>query len=97
MNESEHTPGKWQICQTTLYRGEEMIEDESGKFIASIIERETPEETTANAKLIELAPEMLDACEKAFDSFNLDDLSNFTQEQKYAIRLLGDIILKSKE
>jgi hypothetical protein len=56
---TQHTPGKWSIDQVTLYRGEEMIIDESGKFIAGIHHRISGEEEKANAKLIAAAPEML--------------------------------------
>ena len=61
---TKHTPGPWKINQTTLYRGEEMISDESGQFIAGISNRD---ESEANAKLIAAAPEMLDALKAVYD------------------------------
>ena len=56
----KHTKGEWEIDQTTLYRGEEMIKDEAGKYICGITNRSNQKETEANAKLIAAAPELLE-------------------------------------
>ena len=56
---SKHTKGDWKIDNRTLYRGEEMIIDESGKYIASISNRN---EAEYNAKIIAEAPNLLKDC-----------------------------------
>lgn len=56
MDKQQHSPIPWQICDITLYRGEEMIKDAEGKYVCSISNRP---ESEANRNLIVVAPELL--------------------------------------
>ena len=97
---TKHTPGPWKINQTTLYRGEEMISDESGQFIAGISNRD---ESEANAKLIAAAPEMLDALKAVYDLIDSgvlvrdtskdDDFAYFT---KQSVKINNAVVLMNK-
>lgn len=67
--EHTHTPGPWQIwSEMTVGNGREftsyLIATASKEL--SIIDRNSPEEAKANARLIAAAPELLAACEMGF-------------------------------
>ena len=72
---TNHTPGPWEIDDTTLYRGEEMIKCQNGRYIAAITERYNGKvyddvQTTANSKLIAAAPLILEVLMEIIDQYD---------------------------
>jgi len=70
MSKLQHTPGPWHVDELD----DDLIYDRQGKHIATagnavqLDDRyETPEEVTANARLIAAAPQMFDALELCED------------------------------
>jgi len=88
----KHTPEPWDCLSTGdnnyVYKNEGQVLDFIYKRIADVT-------SAKDAKLITTAPILLLAAELVFDAFNLDDLSNFTQEQKHAILSLHKAIQKA--
>jgi hypothetical protein len=77
--EAKFTPSPWMIEDLTLYRGDEMIIDNNGHFIAAIMQRKKVnkmdkqdawDETNANSKLIVNAPDLFNALQDIIEQFD---------------------------
>jgi len=98
-NETNHPPAPWIIDQTTLYRGEEMIKDYKGQYVAAICERHNGKiydnnQTTANAKLIESAPLILEALQDILREYDkIGDFEGLSDLQD-SINILARKVVK---
>lgn len=64
---SDHTPGPWRVHQNTHEPYPVLIESD-GLLLASVwIGPRDVEQAQANARLIAVAPELLEVCEEIFD------------------------------
>jgi len=69
MNESNHTPGEWEIRDNDYFPNQKTIETDGSSRVIAVIDK-SDDEDLANARLIAAAPELLAACE---DLVNLWD------------------------
>jgi len=104
---TKHTPGEWYIDNGSWTQHTVGIEKwainvktKDGNFFCigdADGEHMTVEELKANAKLMAAAPDMLKACLYMIDSFDLDDKSLFTKQQKASIGYTKTAINKATE
>lgn len=90
----EHTKGPWHYTNRLVF-------EPNGICIAEAFSRgcaETPH-PEANARLIAAAPDLLEACKKAFSVFACDATRRVTPDMSYspACRMLQDAIAKAEE
>ena len=60
MNESNHTPGEWEIRDNDYFPNQKTIETDGSSRVIAVIDK-SDEEDLANARLIAAAPELLAA------------------------------------
>jgi hypothetical protein len=63
MNESNHTPGEWEIRDNDYFPNQKTIETDGSSRVIAVIDK-SDEEDLANARLIAAAPELLEVLEK---------------------------------
>jgi hypothetical protein len=84
-----HTKGKWTREGTTV----EVVQDGEGKMLVDVY-GETQEETEANAHLIAAAPDLLEACKRAFRF--IDYTLDSTRETHRVREILARAISKAE-
>lgn len=91
MTKTQHTPGPWEHAITDQYsQSVDIFESGNARTIARTVLNYPIKTQEANARLISAAPDLLEACKKAANSFK----AQFMEGPIY--KMLSDAITKAE-
>ena len=82
---SNHTPGPWACTYTSNHAHDYRLTRPNGQPLPINAEANDRSEQRANARLIAMAPNLLNLCERAFRALNWDDFPQLKEDLKNEI------------